>query len=646
MEDKVRGFSKSGAANMARLERGARATAEASRKVAVGAGIAGAAILAPLALAANAAIGFEDRMADVAKTTQLAGVDLQNLSNDILVLAPSTRTPIEGLQKIAEIGGQMGITSRKGILDFTGAVDKFNVALGGDFQGGVEEAARAIGSLNSLFKETRNLEIADSITKAGSAINALSAKGVQVPELTEFIKRVGQLPDAIKPSIQNTAALGAVFNKAGITAEIASRAVGDVLLTATQNAPAFAKQMGISEKALTNLLNTDPTAFLMQFSKSLIGVKGSDLGNLLKSLKLGDSGSIKAVGALSSNIERLTEFQALSNEEFSKGTSILNEFNVKNETTAARIAKAKNSFEVFTILLGQELLPVINKIILKIIPLVKETSKWITENKGLVKNVAIAAGAIGGFLLVVSGVSSVVYGVSTAITGLTAAFTFLTGPIGLTILAVAAVTAAVVAVIAYWDQWGASITAVTAAVAAFISPLVAGLLLVISLVQSFINNWDGITKAFSDGNFLQGILLIGSTIQDAILYPIQQILELAGKLTGIEMFSNAAGGLKNIRRNMGLNVGDEKYSKRDTSAFTLPGELSQDGLNSFASAENGGSSVQMANPKLAQQEGLTNSFETVQRQNVEILIKDKTGQASVKSDNNIVPVKLGSTMQP
>jgi hypothetical protein len=105
--------------------------------------------------------------------------------------------------------------------------------------------------------------------------------------------------------------------------------VGDVLVTATQNAPAFAKQMRISEKSLKNLLNTDPTAFLMQFSKSLKGVKGSDLGPLLKSLKLGDSGSIKVVGALSTNIERLTEFQALSNDEFAKGTSILNEFNVK-----------------------------------------------------------------------------------------------------------------------------------------------------------------------------------------------------------------------------------------------------------------------------------------------------------------------------
>lgn len=288
-------------ANVAALERTqkkfssiSKSAMDFSKKAAIGAAI----VAAPLVTSANAAIGFEDRMADVAKTTQLAGKDLQGLSEDLLKLAPNTRTPIEGLQKIAEIGGQMGITSRKGILEFTDSVDKFNVALGGDFQGGVEEAARAIGGLNVLFKETRKLSIAESITKAGSAINALSAKGVQVSELTEFTKRIGQLPDAIKPSIQDVAALGAVFNKAGITAEIASRGLGDVLLTAAQNAPKFAKQMGISTDALQKLLDTNPTEFLKQFSSTLKGMDASKFGVLAKDLKLGDVGSIKVLGAL------------------------------------------------------------------------------------------------------------------------------------------------------------------------------------------------------------------------------------------------------------------------------------------------------------------------------------------------------------
>jgi hypothetical protein len=53
--------------------------------------------------------------------------------------------------------------------------------------GGVESASRSISGLKTLFKETRDIKVADAITKTGSAINALSAKGVSVPEVTEFI---------------------------------------------------------------------------------------------------------------------------------------------------------------------------------------------------------------------------------------------------------------------------------------------------------------------------------------------------------------------------------------------------------------------------------------------------------------------------
>jgi TP901 family phage tail tape measure protein len=400
--------------SMDKMERKVRNVGAMSLNVAKKSALVGAAIVAPMAILANEAIKFEDAMADVAKTTGLVGKPLEELSNQLLNLAPSTRTTIEELQKIAGIGGQMGVANKE-LFGFVESVNMFNVALGSDFNGGVEEATRSISILRNLFKETRDLKVADAITKAGSAINAISAKGVNVPELTDFVSRIGQLPDAIKPTLQATTALGAVMNKAGITSEIAARGVGDVLLIASKNLPAFAKQIGITDEAAKQLINTAPEKFLAQFAASLQGLDVEQLSKKLAALKIGNTGSIKVIGALSSATKQLAEFQSIINNAFAQGTSIIDEYNVKNNTTAAMVAKTKNSFEAFGIILGREILPIVNDLAMKLIPVIKGFSQWAQRNKGALGTIMKLAAATAALSLAISAISTVVFAVTKGI---------------------------------------------------------------------------------------------------------------------------------------------------------------------------------------------------------------------------------------
>jgi TP901 family phage tail tape measure protein len=365
------------------------------------AAITSALIAAPLILAANSAVQFEDAMADVAKTTGVTGKELDKLGSGILSLAPGTRTSIKELQKIAAIGGQMGVVKDQ-ILDFTDAGNKFNVALGSDFSGGVEEATKAISGLRLLFEETRNLKVADAITKTGSAINALSSKGINVPELAEFTSRVGALPEALKPSIQNTLALGAAFNKANIASEIASRAFMDIILTAGSNLPQFAKQMNLSAEAASKLLNTDQSGFAVKFSESLKGLTTEKLATTLKKLRIMDAGAVKLVGALASSVGVLSEYQKISNGEFAKGTSLLNEYNVKNETTRAKLERAMNAFQALGIVIGTELIPIINKLLARLLPMLKSFINWAKEHKTLIKVVLIFIGVLSLLSMAIS----------------------------------------------------------------------------------------------------------------------------------------------------------------------------------------------------------------------------------------------------
>jgi TP901 family phage tail tape measure protein len=172
-------------------------------------------------------------------------------------------------------------------------------------------------------------------------------------------------------------------------------------------------------------------------------------------------------------------------------------------------------------------------------------------------------------------------------------------PIGVIIVAIAALIALVVVVIAKWNEWGAALTL-------FMGPLG----LIISMVMSFRRNWDMITKAFKEGGILAGLKAIGATLLDAVLMPIQQIVELIAEITGAEWANNAVKNIQDFRKGIGVQV-DEKV-----------------------------------NPKQSEQEGLSQRIEKHESQNVAINIKDQTGRASFESDNDLVPVRLSSTWGP
>lgn len=609
MSKAVFGFANRSAEEIAKLERRYRMLSRSAADVARQSAIIGAAFLAPLILSAREAIRFEDSMADIAKTTGLSGSALENYGNTLLDMSLDTRTTIDDLQKIGEIGGQLGVPT-KDLTAFTDAANKFNVALGKDFSGGVEEATSSVGTIATLFSDTRSFTIDQALNKIGSSVNELGAVGSATSaNIVDFTKRLGALPDALKPVATDTLALGAYFEEMGITSEIAARGFGDIITTAATNLPKFAKQMGISAVAARDLLNTNPAQFAKDFAQSFKGMKGVDVARTLKRLKIGDTGTIKTVGALGSNIERLTALQEISNKAFVEGTSLIAEYDKKNNTTAANLAKAQNNFKALAITAGTQLLPVITDLVKMVTPVLKGLIGWIRRNPILTKGILILVGVIGVFALAVSGIAFIIKLWADVMLIWVARAKLVTAaqwawnaamsanPIGIIIIAIVALIVLVAVIINKWDEWGATISL-------FLGPL--GLL--ISLVMSFRRNWDMITSSFREGGIIAGIKAIGITIFDAILMPLQQAASIVSHLTGAAWASELAKGLEDYRKNLGVDV---------TSA---------------------------ANPQAEQNNAMATRMESVQKQNTAITIQDQTGRANVESDNDITPIRLGKTL--
>lgn len=241
----------------------------------------------------------------------------------------------------------------------------------------------------------------------------------------------------------------------------------------------------------------------------------------------------------------------------------------------------------------------------------------------IVSNIALGAyniilgvtGAVSGVASVAIGQSAIALGAYNVVTWLattaTGSFAVALGIAGIPIwaigLAIIALIALVTVMVAKWNTWGAAFSVI-------LGPLG----LVISLIQSFRRNWEMISEAFSNGGILAGFKAIGATLLDAILMPLQQVFKLLSNIPGIGKFAQkAVDGIEQFRKQIGVNV------TTDESGQPIKNEL--------------------VNPEASRQESLKQTINT-QKQNVAIDIKDQTGRASVKSDNNFIPISLSSTM--
>lgn len=280
---------------------------------------------------------LSDAQSDVMKTTGMTKLEVDELTKSFGLL--QTRTSRIDLLGIAEQGGRIGIAKAE-IGSFVEVMNKAAVSLGDSFQGGAEEVANKLGKIKFLFQETKDLNVDQAYNSIGSAINDLGANGVaSEANIAEFTTRIGSLTDVLKPSIQETLALGTAFEESGIEAEVSSRAYGIFMKQASTETAKFAKVMGISEQKVKDMINSNPLEFMLQFAQGMKGMNATDTAKTLDALGISADGANKVIGAMGNNTARFRELIDLSNNSFASGTSLINEYNIKNNNLAATLEK-------------------------------------------------------------------------------------------------------------------------------------------------------------------------------------------------------------------------------------------------------------------------------------------------------------------
>lgn len=303
---------------------------------------------------------YDESLTDAMKTTNLTKEEVTALGESLKKI--DTRTAQNELMSLVRIGGKLGISGQEDLLGFVSAADKINVALSEDLGGDAEAAIAAIGKMVDIFQLKKSFGLEQSMLKVGSAVNSLGmASTANEGYIVDFTKRLAGIAPNADISIDKILGLAATLDKYGQTSEMSSTAIGQTIMAMFKRTETFAGIAGMELKEFSDLLKNDVNE---AFIRVLEGMKGSD-GSLhsvvaaMDEMHLNGQRAAQVLGTLSKNTDELRSQQELANQAFTEGTSLLDEFAVKNESATARMEKSRNAIHNQVVEIGQQLMPVV-----------------------------------------------------------------------------------------------------------------------------------------------------------------------------------------------------------------------------------------------------------------------------------------------
>ncbi|WP_288370308.1 phage tail tape measure protein [uncultured Algoriphagus sp.] len=302
---------------------------------------------------------FDDKVADVMKTTGMLKGEVLEMNESLKSL--DTRTAQEDLLGLGRVAGKLGIEGRENVEGFIRSADKIVVALKEDLGGDVEDSINAVGKLVDIFNIDEEVPLEQALLKVGSSINELGAASTANEGfLVEFTKRTAGMAPSARISITEILGLAATLDQLGQTSEVSSTTFNNLIPKMFTNTAEFAKLAGMSIEDFSDLLNKDANEAFIRF---LEGVRGNNSGLSEMINNMGDLGidgarATSVIAVLANNTETLRQQQDLANVSFAEGTSLTDEFNVKNETAAAKLEKARKGLQAMVVELGEKLMPV------------------------------------------------------------------------------------------------------------------------------------------------------------------------------------------------------------------------------------------------------------------------------------------------
>lgn len=303
---------------------------------------------------------FDEHIADVMKVTKSTREDIMLLNKELQRI--DTRTAQNTLLEFAWVAGKLGIHARSEVVEFVRAADQIAIALAKDLGGSAEEAIRAVGKAVEIFNLREIYGIEQAMLKVGSAINELGmASTASEGYLIKFLEKAAGIAPLANVSIENVLAIASVLDQFAQQSEVSGTAYSKLMVKMATETEAMARIMGVSIQDYVKLFAEDANEAMIRLFEAM-GGEGTrsftEVVNMLEEGGLTGQRMTAIMGVLVKNVENLRQQTEISNKAFKEGTSVTNEFGIKNQTATAIIEKKQKELKALRVELGEKLMPV------------------------------------------------------------------------------------------------------------------------------------------------------------------------------------------------------------------------------------------------------------------------------------------------
>lgn len=292
----------------------------------------------------KANLKLSDSLADIRKVSGLTMQEINQLYTNISKI--DTRNSVETLNKLAYAGAKLGIGQYgvSGLTGFVKAAEQVQMALGEDLG---EDALPALAKLTEVMGIINNYGVEQAMQKTASAIFQLGATSTATGKnIIEFSKRLMGLANVSNVSADELLALGSAADAMGLMPEVAATAFNKLFTSLQKNHNLIEKSLGIDAGTIDKLYQQGKTmdAMVLIFERMKETGNMNSLGGVFKDLGSDGARLVNVMATMADRVDILKKHLKTSTEAFKEGEAVIAEYMIQNETAAALIERASNTW--------------------------------------------------------------------------------------------------------------------------------------------------------------------------------------------------------------------------------------------------------------------------------------------------------------
>lgn len=304
----------------------------------------------------RASVEFESGLAGVAKTTEGIANELGELTAlgeqvraDFRRLAEDVPIALADTTQIGELAGQLGI-AQDNLIQFTELIGR----IGATSDLGTEDAAKELARFQNILNLTQ-----DGLERFASSVIELGNNSATTEsEIVSFSKRIAGASAVAGLSASEIAGVATAFTSVGVEIEAGGTAfqrfilrLNEAVASGGEDLERFAALVGQTPEQFAQLFQTSPAEAFIAVIEG-ISASGNDAITVLKDLELSDQRLVRAILSLANAGSLLRDSIELSNEAFEENTALLEESELRFQTTESAVTKLQNSWENFLVTIG------------------------------------------------------------------------------------------------------------------------------------------------------------------------------------------------------------------------------------------------------------------------------------------------------